>query len=286
MLQAGFKGGLDRRSGDGKTINPPTVSQRFSLGSAAEVSQGEELDDMRLLDLTLPTAAENLALDEALLEQAEEHPGSAEILRLWECPQVAVVLGRANRATTEADLAACGAAQVPVLRRSSGGGTVVIGPGCLMYSLLLSYDERPHFRMLDVVHRQVLSTMAGALNRHLQAQLIAAQGESDLTLGAQKISGNSVRCKRHYLLYHGTLLYGFDLALVQRLLRPPSKQPEYRHDREHHEFVVNLPLAADQLRAALIEAWVPTGSLTEWPQNHVEQLVRDKYSQASWNFER
>src|SRR5258705_289501 len=45
---------------------------------------------MRFLDLTLPAAAENLALDEALLLEAEA--GSAgEILRLWEWPRPAGV---------------------------------------------------------------------------------------------------------------------------------------------------------------------------------------------------
>ena len=47
---------------------------------------------MRLLDLTLPIAAENLALDEALLLAAEES-GAGEVLRLWELPSLAVVLG-------------------------------------------------------------------------------------------------------------------------------------------------------------------------------------------------
>src|SRR5581483_7530419 len=37
---------------------------------------------MHFLDLTLPTLTENLALDEALLLEAEE--GGAEVLRLWE----------------------------------------------------------------------------------------------------------------------------------------------------------------------------------------------------------
>ena len=43
---------------------------------------------MRLLDLTLPDPAENLALDEALLLAAEG--GGPEVLRLWEQPTPAV----------------------------------------------------------------------------------------------------------------------------------------------------------------------------------------------------
>ena len=52
---------------------------------------------MLLLDLTLPTAAENVVLDEALLEEAEARPGASELLRLWEPATPTVVLGRSSR---------------------------------------------------------------------------------------------------------------------------------------------------------------------------------------------
>src|SRR5262249_31387524 len=96
---------------------------------------------MRYLDLTLPTPAENLALDEALLLEAEN--GADEILRVWEWPALAVVLGSGCRLLDDVSEAACQADGVPILRRSSGGGTVLWGPGCLLYSLVLRYDRAP-----------------------------------------------------------------------------------------------------------------------------------------------
>ncbi|HEV3117610.1 MAG TPA: lipoate--protein ligase family protein, partial [Gemmataceae bacterium] len=84
---------------------------------------------MYLLDLTLPTIAENLALDEALLLEAEA--GGAEVLRFWEWKRPAVVLGAGSRLADDVDEAACHADGVPILRRSSGGGTVLLGSGCL-----------------------------------------------------------------------------------------------------------------------------------------------------------
>ena len=56
---------------------------------------------MQRLDLTLPTPAENLALDEALLEWAEEERSDREFLRLWEAPQPMVVVGRSSRVHAE-----------------------------------------------------------------------------------------------------------------------------------------------------------------------------------------
>ena len=56
---------------------------------------------MLQLDMTLPTPAENLALDEALLETAEAEGDAAEYLRLWESPVPCVVIGRASRLAGE-----------------------------------------------------------------------------------------------------------------------------------------------------------------------------------------
>ena len=59
---------------------------------------------MDLLELTLPTPAENLALDEALLLEAES--GAGEVLRLWEWPAPAVVLGSGCKLAEDVDVAA------------------------------------------------------------------------------------------------------------------------------------------------------------------------------------
>src|SRR5262249_34075225 len=100
---------------------------------------------MRYLDLTLPTLAENLALDEALLLEAEADRGG-ELLRIWEWPAPAVVLGAACRLVEEVDADACRADGVPILRRASGGGTVLLGAGCLCFSLVLAYNRDPALR--------------------------------------------------------------------------------------------------------------------------------------------
>src|SRR5690348_8693943 len=97
---------------------------------------------MRYLDLTLPSPAENLALDEALLLQAEAGQGG-EVLRVWEWHHPAVVLGSGCRLAEDVDEPACQADGVPILRRSSGGGTVLLGTGCLLYSLVLNYERSP-----------------------------------------------------------------------------------------------------------------------------------------------
>ena len=56
---------------------------------------------MLRLDLTCADPAENVALDETLLDQAEADDDGPEILRLWEPPQPLVVVGRSSQVAVE-----------------------------------------------------------------------------------------------------------------------------------------------------------------------------------------
>ncbi len=236
---------------------------------------------MKLLDLTLDSPAENLALDEALLEQAEAGQSDDDVLRLWESQQRAVIIGRSSRIQDEVDLAACSQESIPVLRRCSGGTSVVIGPGCLMYAVVLRYERHPGLRMVDVAHRYVLEKVADAVKQFEPAAMF--QGTSDLTLRDRKFSGNSLRCKRDHLLYHGTLLCDFPLDLIGRWLKAPPRQPDYRQQRSHIDFITNLGLDPRQLRNALAEQWQANDVLESWPELLTSQLVTQRYLQATWH---
>ncbi|MBI3822224.1 MAG: lipoate--protein ligase family protein [Planctomycetes bacterium] len=233
---------------------------------------------MHFLDLTLPTLAENLALDEALLLDAEA--GGPEVLRLWHWPHSAVVLGAGSRLADDVDEAACAADNVPILRRSSGGGTVLLGDGCLLFSLILSFERDFVLTDLHASYRYILGPIARGLEPH--AGPIALQGHSDLTLGDRKFSGNSQQRKRTHLLHHGTLLFAFDFASLSRYLKLPSRQPEYRNHRGHAEFLTNLPIAAGTLRRILREVWRAEEALVKWPAQEVSGLVVERYSRDEW----
>jgi lipoate-protein ligase A len=235
---------------------------------------------MRYLDLTLPDPADNLALDEALLLRAESGE-SGEVLRVWEVAQPVVVLGAGCKWADEAHDANCTADGVPILRRSSGGGTVLWGRGCLLYSLVLNYDRSPHLREIGSSYAYILERIAVAMRDRIPD--IRPAGTSDLAVGERKCSGNAQQRKRRHLLHHGTLLYDFDLAQVGRYLLPPPRQPEYRAGREHTAFLCNLPLTADELKRRLRERWRATPDGDDYPVELVRQLVAEKYGQANWN---
>lgn len=235
---------------------------------------------MLLLDCTLPSAAENIALDEALLEAVDEADGE-EVLRFWELPDLAVIVGRASRVDDEVNRPECARHGVDVIRRCSGGLAVVAGPGCLMYSVILSLNRRPHLQAINEVHREVLGTVNSTLTE--LGHDVARRGTSDLTCGDLKFSGNSLRCKRNAALYHGTLLYGFPLERIGQFLHMPHRQPDYRQNRPHSEFVTNLAVEIAVFKARLASAWGAVDGYDDWPRRRVEQLVDERYSQVAWN---
>lgn len=239
---------------------------------------------MQFLDLTLSTMAENLALDEALLEEADRQLAGEEILRTWQAPAPCIVLGRSSRVAAEVDQTAAEQLSVPIYRRISGGATVVTGPGCMFYSLILSMEQRPALRMLDQAHECVMQHLAEALRPLLPA--VGNDGICDLVIDNRKVSGNSLRVGRNWLLYHGTLLLEMDLQLVAKLLKHPPREPEYRAGREHADFVANCHVNYAEVSRALRLVWQATQPVPTIPLSRVATLVDQKYSLDSWNLMR
>ena len=183
-----------------------------------------------VLEVTRPTPEENLAFDDELLA------GGREVLRLWESPRPFVVLGRSCRVETDVDVEACKAEGVPVLRRSSGGGTVLLAPGCLNYALVLSMEARPGLMNVSSSYSLIL----GAVVEAMGVAGLAVEG-TDLVVAGRKVAGCAQRRSGGWLLHHGTILCeGVELGQIGRLLQEPPRQPSYRAGRSHAAFLAPL----------------------------------------------
>lgn len=232
---------------------------------------------MQLLDATLAEPAANLALDEAMLLLAEDGL-AGEVLRLWEYPDPVVVLGSSCRVGLDVDVAACEAEGVPILRRSSGGGTVLWGTGCLLFSLVLDTEREPALEGIRSSYRWILERVVECVG----APGLRVDGISDLAVGDRKCSGNAQQRKRRYILHHGTLLHAFDLAGVGRFLKQPPREPEYRAGRMHADFLCNLPLTAAELRERLLAGWEAWEPYPEVPFGRIDELRAERYDRAEW----
>jgi len=236
---------------------------------------------MKLCDLTLGSPEENLACDEVLLDLCEA--GSCEeLLRLWELPQYFVVLGYANKVATEVNLPFCQKLGIPVLRRCTGGGTVLQGPGVLNFSLVLRAEGSGPFHNIATTNKFVLERHRDMLASLLRAP-VEWRGQTDLAIGGLKFAGNAQRRRRRFLLFHGSFLLHLDLDLMEKALPLPSRQPDYRVNRSHSDFLINLTISPQVLKAALAKAWNAITPLSRIPLDQITRLAREKYALDEWN---
>ena len=239
---------------------------------------------MFCLDVSAEEPALNLALDEALLEEAEAgHLG--QVLRLWESPTYFAVVGLTQAVDEVVFRDRCEADEIPILRRCSAGGCVLQGPGCLNYSLVLEIEREPALRTIRESYRWILGRIAGALTRG--ALRAVPDGISDITADGLKFSGNAQRRKKRHILHHGTILYDFKMNRISTYLKEPAIRPDYRAERTHAEFLTNIEMAVSALRSGLLGCFSIAETLDETPAavvTRAQKLQREQYSCAAWNY--
>ena len=209
--------------------------------------RGSSRSQMACHDVTLASVAEDLALDEAILIEADEGRG----------PAGGPILGTSGLRGRPRRLA-------PVARRSSDRGL----PG------RWSTDPPPIQWRRDRGHRSRCSQCGGRSCPRRRPQdfrrwtrpspmwssgspgrsgrtgrPVTVLGHGDLAIGDRKCGGGATPAEA---MVHGPLLD--PLPVPDRADRPlsrdPPRQPAYRHGRTHHEFVTNLDLP----RQALIDS--------------------------------
>jgi len=144
-------------------------------------------------------------------------------------------MGSNERPEQVVDAAACSMHGVGVLKRCTGGGTVLQTSGVLNYSLVMPAPDRLDLKDGFRQGTDVVCAILAAFG-----VTGTPQGTSDVAVGERKISGNAQARRWKALLVHGTLLVDFDFELAEKVLRHPLREPEYRRGRGDRDFIVTL----------------------------------------------
>lgn len=123
---------------------------------------------------------------------------------------------------------------IPLIRRYSGGGTVVLEPTTVLVTLILNHD------MIDTLPfpKDVLKWTEG-LYRAAFTPLPFSLRENDYVLGIKKCGGNAQYFANKRIVHHTSFVWDYSPEHMSRLQMPP-KMPEYRKNRPHHEFLAPL----------------------------------------------
>ncbi len=118
----------------------------------------------------------------------------------------------------------------PLIKRFSGGGTVVVDEETLFITLLgnhtaLSFTPFPEklMRWTDQFYSPLGITLR----------------DNDYVIGDRKCGGNAQYIQKNRWLHHTSFLWNFSPERLS-CLKIPQKQPPYRQDRPHTDFLTPL----------------------------------------------
>jgi len=208
---------------------------------------------IRAINLPAQSVQEHLVWDEYVLRACDSGL-VGPTLRFWTVQDPAVVLGYGGKVPNEVKQDVCQEMGIPVVRRTSGGGTVLLDNGCLNYSLVLPMVWHPSLHSVSetnsFIMRQHQAAIAG-----LTGEAVNLEGDTDLAIEGRKISGNAQRRMKSAILFHGTFLCEVNLDLMERLLPNPERQPKYRNGRKHIHFLRNLPFREIVIQQTIQDCW-------------------------------
>lgn len=184
---------------------------------------------LRFLTLTHTPIFEQLQIEEALLRADE---GNWCVLNQGTTP--AIVMGISGNPELLINHALLNAAPIPVIRRFSGGGTVVVDSETCFVTFICNEKEVG----ITCCPKTVLQ-WTESFYRPLFGQLPFSLKENDYVLGNRKFGGNAQYFRKGRWLHHSSLLWDFSQTSMNYLLLPP-KTPQYRENRSHADFLCKL----------------------------------------------
>lgn len=182
-----------------------------------------------LLHLKNYPILQQLQIEEALLRA---DTGNWMILNEGSPP--AIVMGISGKPCELVDQKKMDAAPLPLIKRFSGGGTVVVDENTLFATFICQkelFDFPPY---PEYIHQWAAAFYKAALSLEN-----FALKENDYTLGQKKCGGNAQYIRKERWLHHSSFLWDYKSERMDYLLLP-KKQPAYREKRSHHDFLCTL----------------------------------------------
>lgn len=145
----------------------------------------------------------------------------------------AIVLGISNSPHEWVHLEKAAQRGIPLIRRFSGGGTVVVDSQTLFMTWMGARSLLP----CPPFPRPLMEWISQFFTPLLPEKM--ALRENDLVMGEKKFGGNAQYLPKERWLHHCSLLWDFQPENME-LLPLPNRRPNYRHSRSHTAFVTPL----------------------------------------------
>mgnify|MGYP006278832961 FL=1 len=243
----------------------------------------------------LLSTAEGLAVDDTLPQSVALH-GSPPILHLYSFVPSAIV-GKYQDIEAALRLDRCEARGIEVNRRSTGGGTVIMGPEVISLGLGIELDH-PGLEGGGV--GALFATLSRVLADALAVFDVPAyfQPRNDLEVAGQKIAGLSAASEvGKSLLFHTSLLVDFDVELMLDIMNTPLLKLSDKGYNCFSQRMTTVQRAAgcdvevgavmDAIAAAFESVFGIRFQEDEpdaWERNTIQEFIDTRYTQRDWIF--
>lgn len=180
-------------------------------------------------------------IDQNMIKEIENAPIGT--FKVWEPKKTVIVLGRSSKENDDIHLNEARKNNIEILKRAGGGGTVVLSKGMLVISLAKrvsnNFDNSSYFKMIN---KLIINCL-----RSMDVKGLNEKGLSDICINDRKVLGCSLFRKLNLLFYQASLIINSELDIIDRYLKHPKREPDYRKSREHKDFLTSLKMAGYDL---------------------------------------
>lgn len=254
----------------------------------------------RLLNMGKNPAAMNMAIDEAILIAQKEQPQPT--LRFYDWSSPAFSFGYFQDIAAEVDVKACHADGIALVKRMTGGGTVVHGWE-LTYTLILPRGAG-EINISDAYDGIGKSLVKAFQKLGISAQCYTAcsdaaqttenicltnPAEHDVMSENKKLAGVSVRRNRNGIMFQGYISLDMPPSAI---LAHVSKDPEVQRILREKSTAINTDghsITRNMLIQAISETFnlgiaFHSGTLSSAERAQAKILVETKYATTAWTF--
>jgi len=155
---------------------------------------------------------------------------------VWIPDETCIVMGRSNNPSDSIFIEDVVADSIPVYKRPSGGETVVLSNKMVVLSIAVAQTDfkngKSYFKDYNT---KIISVLESFGIRNL-----GYKGISDITINDLKILGSSIYQNKFVVFYHAVLNVDESVSLIDKYLKHPLREPDYRKNRNHKDFVTSL----------------------------------------------
>ncbi|HDZ23686.1 MAG TPA: hypothetical protein ENH70_04015, partial [Desulfobacteraceae bacterium] len=240
------------------------------------------------------STAEGLAVDDTLPRSVSRN-GSPPLLHLYTFVP-SVIVGKYQDIEAALRLDRCRARSIEYNRRSTGGGTVIMGPEIVALGFGINVDYPGLKGGVGGLFETMSRVLAGALKRFgINAQF---QPKNDLEVDGRKIAGLSAASETgNSLLFHTSLLVDFDIPLMMDIMNTPLIKLQ---DKGYNCFSQRMTtvrretgreLHVEEVMNAIADSFEEVFRVhfrddqpDTWEQETISRLIRERYTRESWIF--